>query len=78
MSLALTSPVVGSILISLPITDLVGRDRDPVAGEHRVDDALAGAVGLRDRGQDDLHRLHAVERRSALAGHGRTWSCRRR
>ena len=62
MSIVLTSPVCGSILISLPRTDSVGRDVDARAAEHLAVDALAGAVGLRDRRQDDLQRRDAVER----------------
>src|SRR2546430_851844 len=39
---------------------VAARHRDAGALEHGVADALAGTVGLRDRGQDHLQRLDAV------------------
>src|SRR5438034_767066 len=41
---------------------LLSRNVDTRAAEHLVVDALAGAVGLRDRREDYLHSRHAVER----------------
>src|SRR6266545_6934744 len=41
---------------------LLGRNVDSLAAEHLVVDALAAAVGLRDRREDYLHSRHAVER----------------
>src|SRR5215467_15585492 len=60
-------PVVGITCLGVDLDlltqdRLVGRDVDAVAVEHLVGDALAGAVGLGDRSQNDLHRGHAVQR----------------
>src|SRR6185312_3496818 len=42
------------------------RDRDALAAEHGLGHALAGAVGLGDRGQDDLDGSDTVERVATL------------
>ena len=57
MSITLTSPVAGSILMSLPTTDWSAGMVMPSPQKTWSVDALAGAVGLLDRRQDDLDGL---------------------